>query len=187
MVVVDSTRRYWDKHIAPSLSEADRKAANVYFPIAPDQGGLDSILGRWRWKTVRDDHEAIYVYLLALQPFVNEANKWLAVLNDLAVKGKHIDLVPQVRIEQRRVTVSGAGGSVSWGPGVTFGSGVSVMGAPINPATQRIEPTEGVTEKIETWVSFEIAEHRVNAAGFCKEACTKTRQIATEMADQFGL
>ena len=70
---------------------------------------------------------------------------------------------------------------------MTFGGGVSVMGAPINPATQRIVPTPGVTEKIETWVSFVIEGYHVNAAGFCKEACQKTRKIAEEMTGVFGL
>lgn len=186
--ILDRTaHRYWDLHISPNLSKADRKAASIYFPIAPDQGGLDSILGRWRWKGVREQHQPVYDFLLELQPFSDSKNRWLAILNDLAVKGKHIDLVPQTRTEQRRVTVSRAGGSVSWGPGVTFGRGVSVMGAPINPDTQRIVPTDGVTEKIENWVSFLIADHGVNAVGFCKEARTKTRQIATNMSDQFGL
>jgi len=110
-------RLYWDKKIAHELSEDDRNAAAIYFPIATDQNSLDSILGRWRWKTVREKHQAIYDFLLALQPFVNRSNDWLRILNDLAVQGKHIDLVAQKRTEQRQITVTGpAGGVVSWGP-----------------------------------------------------------------------
>ena len=90
-------------------------------------------------------------------------------------------------MEQRRITVSRpGGGAVSWGPGVTFGGSVSVMGAPIDPRTQRIVPTPGVT-KIETWVSFNIQGYGVNAAAFCAEACKNVRRIATEMSEQFGL
>ncbi len=187
--VLDRTaRRYWEKHVAPSLSEEDRKAASVYFPVTSNHHGFNSVLGRWKWKTVRDQHQAVYDYLLGLQPFSSAENKWLAILNDLAVQGKHIDLVPQTRTEEQRVTVRGAGGgSVSWGPGVTFGSGVSVMGAPINPATQRIMPTPGVTEEIVTWVSFIIRKHGVNAAEFCKDACANVRKIATELSDKFDL
>jgi hypothetical protein len=29
--------RYWDLYIVPRLSEADKKAASTYFPIAPNQ------------------------------------------------------------------------------------------------------------------------------------------------------
>jgi hypothetical protein len=181
-------RLYWDKKIAHELSEDDRNAAAIYFPIATDQNSLDSILGRWRWKTVREKHQAIYDFLLALHPFVNRSNDWLRILNDLTVQGKHIDLVAQKRTEQRQITVTGAaGGVVSWGPGVTFGSGVSVMGAPIDPRTQRIVPTPGVTEKIETWVNFEIQDYGVNAAEFCTDACREVRRVATEMSQKFSL
>ncbi len=180
---------YWEKKIESELSEDDRKAAAIYFPIAADQHSLDSILGRWRWKTVREKNQTIYDYLQSLQPFAKDSNKWLRILNDLAVQGKHIDLVPQKKSEQQRVTVTGAarGGAVSWGSGVTFGSGVSVMGAPIDPRTQRIVPTPGVTEKVEIWVSFEIQGYGVNAAGFCTEACRDVRRIATDMSEKFGL
>lgn len=182
-----TARRYWGKYIAPHLTDEDKKAAKTYFPIAPDKGGLDSILGRWRWKSVRNDHNAVYEYLLAQQAFKEDKNNWLPVLRDLANQ-EHIDLVPQKRHEARQITVTGAGGgTVSWGSGVTFGSGVSVMGAPIDPRTQRIVPTPDVTEKIENWVSFIIDGHGVNAAGFCKEACEGTRRIVQEMTDNFDL
>jgi len=87
-------RRYWELRVAPALTIEDRKAASVYFPVAGDRNGFDSTLGRWRWKTVRAEHQGIYDFLLDLQPFTNSTNGWLAVLNDLAVQGKHIDLVP---------------------------------------------------------------------------------------------
>lgn len=180
-------RRYWDIHVAPAISEPDWNSASVYFPIAPNQNGLDAILGRWRWKSVRSQHQQIYDYLSTLQPFANAKNQWLAVLNSLAVQGKHIDLVPQKKFDERRTTVSRGSGFVSWGPGVTFGSGVSIMGAPIDPRTQRIIPTEGVAERIETWVSFVIEGYNVNALGFCQESCRETRRIVTEMSLKFGL
>jgi hypothetical protein len=61
------------------------------------------------------------------------------------------------------------------------------MGAPVNPQTQRIVPTPGVTERVDTWVSFEIQGHGVNAAGFCNEACREVRRITNEISDKFGL
>lgn len=182
-----TARRYWEKHVAPKLTEDDRKQAKVYFPIAPHQAGFDPILGRWMWKAVRADHQPVYDYLLAQQPFSDGKNKWLAVAADLSNK-KHIDLVPQRRFEERRIRVSSpGGGSVSWGPEVTFGAGISIMGAPVDPRTQRIVPTAGLTETIENWISFVIDDHGVNAAGFCKEATAGTRRIVQEMTDKFGL
>lgn len=181
-------RLYWEKHIAPALQPVDRDKASVYFPIVEKREAFDSVMGRWRWSSIKSQHSAIEQYLLALQPFVDAKNEWLRIVNEMAISSKHIDLVPQKRTEERRVTVSGpGGGGVSYGSGVTFGAGVSIMGAPVDPRTQRIIPTAGVTEKIETWVSFVIDKHNVNALGFCTESCKKTREIATDMAGQFGI
>ena len=180
-------RRYWDIHISPALSEADHKAGQVYFPITQDQAGFDSVLGRWRWKSVRQQHQAVYDFLEKLQPFSHSNNRWLSILRDIAVQGKHIDLVPQTRTEERRTTVRGASGAVSWNQGVRFSGNIRVMGAPINPETQRILPTPGVTETVEIWVSFLLAEYNVNAAGFCKSAYEETRRIAAGMSKEFGL
>lgn len=182
--------RYWSLKIAPSLSPEDQERAKstIYFPAGGTKESLDSTLGNWRWKSVKDQHQPIYDYLTSIQPTAQ--NKWLTVLFDLAVQGKHIDLTPQKRTETKRITVESVagGGSVSWDPSaVRFGHGVSIMGVPVNPQTQRIAPTQHLTERIETWVSFMIAGHDVNAAGFCREACQGTRKIVQDMTDQFGL
>jgi hypothetical protein len=59
--VLDRTARlYWARKISPHLSEDDHNAALVYFPIAADQNSFDSILGRWRWRAVRDQHQLVY-------------------------------------------------------------------------------------------------------------------------------
>jgi hypothetical protein len=180
--------RYWEQLIVPSLSQSDREAVLIYFPIAKNQNGFDSALGRWRWQSVRPQHQPIYDHLLKLQPFENPAsNNWLVTLSEIANSGKHVDLIPQKRTEERRVTVSSSSGSVSWGSGATFRGGVSVMGAPVDPTTQRIVPTPGVVEKIEIWVSFLIDGYNVNAADFCRRACQQTRRIVTEISDKFNL
>jgi hypothetical protein len=182
-----TARRYWDMRVSPSLTEKDRNDAKVYFPIAKDIANMDATLGRWRWKSVRDQHQPVYDYFLANQPFSSPSLSWLHITNELAVAGKHIDLLPQTRIEERRITVSTKGGQVSWGPGVTFGPGVSVMGAPVDPRTQRIVPTPGVTERIEVWVHFLLKDYNVNAAAVCKDACMGTRRIVSEFCQKFGL
>jgi hypothetical protein len=181
-------RRYWDLHVSPQLTEDERTKATIYFPAAEDQHGFDSTLGRWQWKSVRADHQPVYEYLLAQQPFSSGVNRWLGVISDLSVQGKHIDLVPQKRTEQKRTTVERAGGAVSWNPdAVRFGGGVRIMGAPVNPATQQVAPTSDMTVRHETWVNFLIDGHNVNAAGLCKEACAQTRRIVEEMTDMFEL
>ena len=182
-------RRYWEKHISPNIPSSERNRAVVYFPIVADQHSLDSLLGRWRWKTVRHDHQQIYDYLISQQPFQSSANDELRILNELATTGKHIDLVPQTRTESRRITVSSSGGGkVSWNPdGVRFGPGVQIGGAPVDPLTQRVVPTPGVTEEITVWVSFDIEGYGVNASALCSTLVKRVEEIAEQMSELFDL
>jgi len=180
-------RLYWERQIAPHIGDEDRSKASIYFPIAVDQNSFDSILGRWRWKTVKSQHDALEKYLLGLQPFSDKENDWLRILNELAIASKHIDLIPQRRMAQRRMTVTdGGGNSVSWGPGVTFGSGVSIMGAPVDARTQRIVPTAGISETQEVWVSFLIEGYNIDPLSFCADACRQVRGIANYMTGRFS-
>jgi hypothetical protein len=182
-------RAYWERFVSPQLTPTDQQKAKIYFPIRTKQDDFDAALGQWHWKTVRGYHQPLYDYLLSLQPFQGPSQKWLSILDDLAVKGKHIDLVPQKRFEDGQITVTGQrGGSVAYSTsGVFFGSGVYIMGAPVDVRTQRIVPTPGLTERLEKWVSFVISGHDVNALGFCQQACKETRQIAEQMSTRFGL
>src|ERR1043166_854656 len=47
-VLARTPRRYWDLHVRPHLTADDQQKAAVYFPVAADQAGFDSTLGRWR-------------------------------------------------------------------------------------------------------------------------------------------
>jgi hypothetical protein len=195
--------RCWSTHVAPTLDGKEAKRAKVYFPAADSQESFNSTAGGWRLK--RESHPEVWDYLIEQQPFTARKNKWLGVLFDLAVQGKHIDLVPQIRVEQPRVIVETRRPQVStqanepqysiqasWDPrSVRFGGGagasVRVGGALMNPRTQRIVPTLGVTERIETWVRFIIEGYDVNPAIFVKVAAIQTRRIVQEMTDRFGL
>jgi hypothetical protein len=178
-------RRAWGKYISPNLSDQQKKRARVYFPIAGDLNSFRSILGRGFMMDLDKIHKKVYDFLLNRQPFTSEDNQWLDLLSKIAAEGKHIQLTPQKRTETHRIKVSGpGGGSVSWDPSsARFGSGVGIMGAPVDPRTQRIVPTPGVTEQMEIWVSFILEGYGVNALGFCKEACQKTRVLIEEMVN----
>jgi hypothetical protein len=71
---------------------------------------------------------------------------------------KHQALVEQSRTETRQVTVSSGSGSVSWGPGVKFGSGVSVMGVPIDPKSQMPVPNTDTKTEVVIWIDFRFHE-----------------------------
>lgn len=172
----------WDEYVSPHLSEKDRNSARVYFPIVNDLQHFRSTLGRGSMKDLDEVQKNLYDFVLKKQPFSAQENQWLDLLNKIAAEGKHVTLTPQKRIETRRISVSGRGGKVSWDESsVKFGDGVSILGAPIDPSTQRIVPTPEVTEQVEIWVSFLLDDYGLNALGFCKEACRKTRALIEEM------
>lgn len=172
----------WGKYIAPNLPEQDREGVLVYFPISSDLHSFRSILGQANKGNVDKVHKELYSFLLNKQPFSSNQNQWLNMLAKIVPLGKHVKFIPQKRTEKiGRVSVSRSGGKVSWSPPhVKFGKGVSIMGVPIDPATQRIIPTLGVNEQVETRVSFVFNNYGIDALRFCKEACEKTRKLIEE-------
>lgn len=183
-----AARLYWERHIRPQLSQTDVDAATIYFPIAVDDQAFSSIMGRWRWKTVKQDHQNLENYLRSLQPFTNADNKWLILLSDIVNEGKHVDLSPQTRVESRTTTLTSPhGGSVSYTSGVVFGSGVSIMGVPVDPRTQKVVPNNILKENVTIWVDFKFSKHGASALSFMKEATVRSRQIAEHMSSEFGL
>ena len=116
-----------------------------YFPICDHQNDFQA-----RYSQINATTRSV---LEKYQPYNNQAwFRWFNVLNN---KNKHVALTPQRRTEyiQKRVSHP-SGGSVSWGPGVTFGSGVSIMGVPIDSRTQMPVPNNMVTTEVITWVDF---------------------------------
>ncbi|CAJ0877646.1 hypothetical protein AMST5_02897 [freshwater sediment metagenome] len=174
----------WSTRVRPKLSEPPKRGG--YFPAAKDEDSFRTSLGQWKALDLDTTDPTFARELRAVQPFSDPQNNWLWELRDISSK-KHTMLIPQKRHEERRVTVSGVSGSVSWGPGVTFGGGVSLMGAPIDPRTQLPVATPGVATKVEMWVSFLFEGTDTNALGFCTEAVSKTRALILKWAGALSL
>lgn len=171
----------FEKKLVPLVVPGEARKVKVYFPIADDQESFKSQLGRSELSLLEKNSPATYDILRTAQPFASENNRWLAAVRDLSNEGKHVKLVSQERHVTKRTTVSGPGGSVRWGNGVTFGPGVSIMGAPIDPKTQEIVPTPGVTSTSVYLISFEFSNTRVNALGFLAEAIDKVEALTTNL------
>jgi len=163
-----SIYKYFEKHYLPNLSESDKKSARVYFPAISKKEDLNSVLGRAKMSDLETNHQDFFKFIDSVQPY-NQDYLWLKHLTNYASE-KHIRLTPQVKTETRRVTVSRGGGSVSWGPGVTFGRGVSVMGVPIDPTTQMPVPNNVAETKVENWVSFLFEGSDINVLWLCKKS-----------------
>jgi hypothetical protein len=177
--------RAWDKYVSPNLSEQDRSRTrkHVYFPITSDSDSFRSRLGEGRMSDLDKVHKKLYDFLLMKQPFSAKENRWLDLLTKIAAEGKHIRLTPQKLTEKmKRITVSSPSGAVSWdASSVRFGAGVAIMGAPVDPVTQRVVPTRGVVERVDILVAFVFDTYGVDVLAFCKEACQKTRALIEEM------
>lgn len=170
----------WEVRIAPKLTNIPKRGG--YFPAARDEQSFKSTLGQWNAADLDTIDPAFAKVLRQYQPLKNEVNNWLVELRTLSSK-KHTGLVPQKKFEERRVSVTSSGcGSVSWGSGVRFGSGVSVLGAPIDPRTQLPIPTAGVQTTVEIWVNFVIEGTNLNAVAFCNQAVKGTKEILTNFA-----
>ena len=84
----------------------------------------------------------------------------------------------KTRTESRRVDVKRPGqGSVSWGSGVRFGSGVRVMGVPIDPKTQLPVPNKEVTTTITTWVNFKFKEGGQSVLPFLEKSIGQVEDL----------
>lgn len=130
------------------------KPSKLYFPIRSTPTEFQQAIAR-DFPGLAVASKAVYDVLEARQPYIDP---WLGQFNKLNNHNKHQDLVEQTRTESRQVTVSRGGGSVSWGQGVTFGGGVSVMGVPIDPRTQLPVPNTVARTEIVTWVDFRFRE-----------------------------
>jgi hypothetical protein len=176
-----SIYKFFEKHYLSDLSDSDKKSAKIYFPIVSKKEDLKSVFGRAKMGDLETNHQDFYKFIDSVQPY-NQDYLWLKHLADFA-NDKHIKLTPQAKTEIKRVTVSRGGGSVSWGPGVTFGGGVSVMGVPIDPATQMPVPNNIAETKVENWVSFLFEGSDVNVLWLCKKSVEDGENIIKKVLE----
>lgn len=173
--------KFFEKHYLPSLSKPDKDTARIYFPVIPKKEDFKSVLGRAKMSDLETRHHDFYAFIESIQPY-NQGCAWIKDLASLASE-KHTRLTPQTKIETRRVTVSSGNGSVSWGSGVTFGNGVSVMGVPINPITQMPVQNNIAETKVENWVSFLFEGTDVNVLFLCKKSVEEGEKIVKKILE----
>ena len=178
-----SIYKFFERNYLPNLSEKDKKSVKVYFPIVPKKEDLKARLGNAKMGDLETAHNDFYIFLNSIQPY-NLDYLWLKNLTDYSNE-THYRLTPQIKKETKRTTVSGQRGSVVWqkdsmGNGATFGSGVSVMGVPIDPVTQLPVSNNIVETKIEIWVSFLFEDSNIDALWLCKKAVEDGEAIIKE-------
>lgn len=158
----------------------------VYFPICrPDAQAADFPSRANKDIPGVRNHPDWVRFLMAMQAFHDPANAWLPKLASLAAENKHENLTPQRRVEESRTTVETAGaGMVSWGPGVTFGPGVSIGGVPVDPRTQLPVPHPSQTVRRETWVDFTFESTGDSVLPLLRSAAAGTRSIVRAVREK---
>jgi hypothetical protein len=160
---------------------ASKKPARLYFPIRSTANEFTQAVSK-DFPALETSAPGLYACLEAVQPY-NAA--WLGKFNKLNNHNKHQDLVEQTRTESRHVTVSSRGGSVSWGPGVTFGSGVSVVGVPIDPRTQMPIPNDVANTEVVIWVDFRFKEIDAPVLGFTEQSIATVEELFKKVRVEF--
>ena len=151
----------------------------LYFPIRHTSQEFTQAINK-DFPDLNTNYSAVYAAVEKIQPY-NDA--WLGKFNKLNNNNKHQDLEEQTRTESRHVTVSSpqGEGSVSWGPGVAFGGGVSVMGVPIDPGTQMPVPNNQVKTEVVIWVDFKFRENGESVISFIEKSIANIDTLFTEI------
>ena len=177
----------FDRHVAGHLSSSrvDKARRDVHFPIYPDDDKFTKAIGRL-FPQLQQRVPALVDELRQLQPFSSDENRWLGQFADLCNEGKHQRLAPQKREESiTRVTVESArvGGAVSWTAGaVRFGSGVRILGVPVDPRTQMPVPDPSVKVKREVWVDFRFETTGASVLPFLDTCLSGTRDAVNRVS-----
>lgn len=168
---------YLAHDIFEALCPSGKAPNRLYFPIRPTAVEFNQAVNK-DYPNIQTTSKAVYDILEAVQPY---RAPWLGQFNRLNNDNKHQDLVEQTRTETRRVTVSRGGGSVSWGAGVTFGGGVSVMGVPIDPRTQMPVPNNIAKTEVVTWVDFLFKDNNESVLPFIETSLKNVEKIFRDL------
>ena len=157
----------------PSTKSSER----LYFPIRFTADEFNQALNRG-YPGLRKKSIVVCNILESIQPY---RDPWLGQFNRLNNDNKHQDLVEQTRTVSRQVTVSRDGGSVTWGPGVTFGGQVSVMGVPIDPRTQIPVPNNLAQTQVIMWVDFRFKDNGMSVLPFIGTSLKNVEKVFREL------
>lgn len=170
---------YLAHEIFDSACAGGKMPARLYFPIRRSpQGFIDAI--NKDFPGLQNSQPDVFKALEITQPY---NDPWLGEFNDLNNANKHLNLTEQTRTEARQVRVTNpAGASVSWGPGVRFGSGVRVAGVPIDPRTQMPVANNLVKTEVTIWIDFKFSDNGRSVLPFIEESITKVSHLYDELA-----
>lgn len=167
---------------ATDLDHAFGKGADrsPYFPLQKGAAKFAAVVQRDFPNLPTNVRDALERY----QPY-QPGKAALGYLHDLTRVSKHQDFAKKTRTETRRREVRTAGGSVSWDPSaVTFGSGVFIGGAPVDPRTQM--PT-GVPTTETIFVGWRFQKPAVEVMTTLRDLVQLVSDAVRDIRDEAGL
>ncbi len=170
------------EYVANALAKKHGNAGrSVYWPNAKASGDFDAAFDK-SFPGIRTGHPKIAKKWEQVQSY-QPGYEWIGVLMELSRENGHHELTPQTRTETVRREVHGPGGSVAWDPGaMTFDSGVSIMGQPVDPRTQRTATTREVV-----YVDWLFRQPQVSALTALREIQAGMRPMLQDVCSAAGL
>lgn len=180
-----SMYQFFDKKISPTLTKKEKDNARVYFPLVSKKGDLKSVLGRSMIKDLDSTNPKIFNFLDSIQPY-NKDYEWLKHFSKFANE-KHIRLTPQKKKETKSIFVGKRGTGfritgnayIDMGPNTSMSIGGKKIegGQRISPDSDFIRGDPDLDVKKEKWVSFTLANSKVNAVNLCESIVNKGEKI----------
>ena len=172
---------YLAQDIRAKYCPPQKPGERFYFPILPDHQQFVAKMKQW-FPDLESRARPLYDYLGSIQPYQGSF-EWLGQFNRVNNENKHANLLEQTRIETQQVRATRpGGGSVSWNPGgARFGDGVSIMGVPVDPATQMPVPDPSLKVERITWVDFHFAGIGVSALALMRASTSGIVAIVAEV------
>jgi len=157
---------------------------NLYFPLRSSKILFDNLINK-SYPELENNNKVLHDYLLSIQPFIKDSNRWITYFNTLNNENKHDKLVEQIRTETEMINVQTQQGSVTWNSSnVKFGSGVLIGGVPVDPNTQMPMPSSTQKVTIQKWIDFKFDGIDISAIGLIQESLTNIKEIYSSIKEK---
>lgn len=168
--------KFFEKHYLPTLSDSDKKAVKVYFPIVSKKENLRPVLSKAKMINLEIDYPNFYQFIDSVQPY-NAKYSWLKSLSELATD-KHKQLTPQIRKKSKTMTAKTKNANVTMpidNPNFSVHQGenaqVSIGDVSVKLTNQGIVPlAPGLKTEFTKWVAFLFEGSNINVLGLCKKS-----------------
>lgn len=171
--------RVWSKYVSPDWPQQKEKP-KIYFPIRDDQQSFEDEMKRYGMQNLQTLNEDLYNLIVKAQPFVSE-KKTLSDFRSMANLGKHTGFVLQKLESKEAIKITSPKGTMIYTKGTEFPSS-QIMGASVDPKTQRVIPTSEVKDEEIVWVQCSLDDYGYDPLIFCLTLCQDIRGFLQKMS-----